>query len=331
VLQILVIVTPSFNLAATMSFIDPFRAANYLEGDARFKWQIASGARTCLASNGVSIETALLKDVSRQTFDIVVVSSSWTPEKAATSQLLGAIRKWARDGSIMGALDTGAFILADAGLLSGRRATVHYEHIDALKELHPDIEVVEDILVQDEKRFSCCGGVAASDMALHILAARRGDAVANAAARYIFHHKLRGVGSSQNPAGAEPLGSTIPDAVRNAISLMEQNLEDALSVGEICRRLKLSHRQLDRLFRRYVRRSPAVYYRDIRLDRARGLVTQTNMLLSEIAFASGFAGQVQFSRAYRQRFGLSPRKDRVDGRIPFEFRAWPMHTPKPQK
>lgn len=168
-LQILIIVTPNFNLAATMSFIDPFRAANYLEGDARFKWVIASNAKTCLASNGVNIETALLKDIARRMFDIVVVSSSWAPETAVTSQLLGTLRKWARDGSIIGALDTGAFILADAGLLRGRRATVHYEHIDALKELHPDIEVMEDILVQDEKRFSCCGGVASSDMALHIL------------------------------------------------------------------------------------------------------------------------------------------------------------------
>lgn len=327
-LQILLIVTPSFNLAATMSFIDPFRAANYLEGASHFRWKIASAGSSCLASNGVRMETGLLKDVVKETFDIVVVSSSWTPERAATPQLLAALRKWARAGSIIGALDTGAFILADAGLLSGRRATVHYEHIDALKELHPDIEVMEDILVQDEKRFSCCGGVAASDMALHILAARGGDALANAAARYIFHPKLRGAGSSQNPAGAEPLGSTVPDAVKRAIAIMEQNLEDALTIVQICRKLKLSQRQIDRLFRRYVGRSPAIYYRDIRLDRARGLVTQTNMLLSEIAIASGFSSQVHFSRAYRQRFGLPPRKDRVDGRIPFEFRAWPMHRPK---
>lgn len=330
-LRILVIVTPSFNLAATMSFIDPFRAANYLEGSARFRWTIAAGGRSCLASNGVSIDTQPLREVASATFDMVVVSSSWTPETAATPQLLAALRRWARAGSIMGALDTGAFILADAGLLSGRRATVHYEHIDALKELHPDIEVMEDILVQDEGRFTCCGGVAASDMALHILAARAGDALANATARYIFHPRLRGAGSSQNPAGAEPLGSTVPDAVRRAIAIMERNLEDAVSVAQMCRELQLSHRQLDRLFRRYVGRSPAIYYRDIRLDRARGLVTQTNMMLSEIAIASGFASQVHFSRAYRQRFGLPPRRDRVEGRIPFEFRAWPMHRPKPSQ
>jgi len=89
--------------------------------------------------------------------------------------------------------------------------------------------------------------------------------------------------------------------------------------------MKMSQRQLDRLFQRYVGRSPVIYYRDIRLDRARGLVTQTDMRLAEVALASGFASPVHFSRAYRDRFGVPPRKDRIEGRIPFEYRAWPMY------
>lgn len=325
-IQILIIVTPSFNLAATTAFIDPFRAANYLEGVTRFRWVLSSTTGgSCLASNGVAVATEKLDAIQADAFDIVVVSASWVPETASTPQLRASLRKWARAGSIVGALDTGAFILADAGLLSGRRATVHYEHIDAFKELHDDIDVSEDIFVHDGKRFTCSGGIASSDMALHIIAASSGDALANAAARYIFHPTLRPAGTSQNPAGVEPLGSTVPQAVRRAVAVMEQNLENALSIPEICSRIGLSHRQLDRLFTRYVGKSPALYYRDIRLDRARGLVTQTDMLLSEIAIASGFSSQVHFSRAYRDRFGLSPRTDRVEGRIPFEFRAWPMH------
>lgn len=106
---------------------------------------------------------------------------------------------------------------------------------------------------------------------------------------------------------------------------MEQHLENALSIPEISEKINVSHRQLDRLFAKYVGKPPAIYYRDIRLDRARGLVTQTDMPMSEIAIASGFASQVHFSRAYKERFGLSPRTDRVEGRIPFEFGAWPMH------
>jgi transcriptional regulator GlxA family with amidase domain len=324
--QILLVVTPSFNLAATTVFIDPFRAANYLEGISRFRWVVASAAGgPCLASNGLSIDTKKLETITTDQFDIVVVSASWTPETAKTSQLMGALRKWARTGSIMGSLDTGAFILADAGLLRARRATVHYEHIGSFKELHPDIDVSEDIFVHDGQRFTCSGGMASADMALHIIRASSGDALANAAARYIFHPTLRPFGTSQNPAGLEPLGSIAPDSVKQAISVMERHLENTLTIPEIARKVKMSHRQLDRLFLRYAGKSPAIYYRDIRLDRARSLVTQTDMLMSEIAVASGFSTQVHFSRSYKERFGIPPRTDRVEGRIPFEFRAWPMH------
>jgi transcriptional regulator GlxA family with amidase domain len=326
IVQLLILVTPSFNLAATTAFIDPFRAANYLEGDTRFRWVLASSAGgQCTASNGFNVQTQKLVDIQNEPFDIVVVSASWTPETGKTPQFLAAIRRWARAGSIIGGLDTGAFIMADAGLLSGRRATVHYEHIDALKELHGDVDVSEDLFVRDEKRFTCAGGIASADIALHVIRASSGDAMANAAARYIFHPSLRPAGTPQNPANAEPLGSHVPNSIRQAIVIMEQHLENPLSIPDIADRVSISHRQLNRLFLRYVGKSPAIYYRDIRLDRARGLVTQTDMTMAEIALASGFASQVHFSRAYRERFGLSARTDRVEGRIPFEFRAWPMH------
>ena len=108
---------------------------------------------------------------------------------------------------------------------------------------------------------------------------------------------------------------------------MEKNLEEPLSIAALCAQIASSQRQLDRLFQRYVGKSPSLYYRDVRLDRARGFVTQTQMPLSEVALACGFASQVHFSRAYRQRFGLAPSKDRIEGRIPFEFRVWPMYRP----
>ena len=165
-IRILIVVTPNFNLAATTGFIDPFRATNYLEGLTRFRWVIASvHGGSCLASNGMVIQTEKLASIEEQNFEIVLVSASWTPETASTPHLQALLRKWARNGSIVGGLDTGAFILADAGLLDGRRATVHYEHIDALKELHSDIDVSEDIFVHDGKRFTCSGGIASADVA----------------------------------------------------------------------------------------------------------------------------------------------------------------------
>lgn len=324
VFEILIVVTPDFNLAATTAFIDPFRAANYLEGQTLFRWQVLSlMGGTVHASNGMSLETGPLAD-AQFPMDLVVVSSSWTPERYSTKPLLSFLRRMARQGSIVGGLDTGAFILADAGLLLGKRAAVHYEHIDALCELHPDVHVTEDLFVLDGGCLTCCGGEASADLALQIVREHAGDTTANSAARYVFHQTARTYGMSQLPTLTEPIGGAVPDSVRSAIRIMEANLEEPLTIPEISRGAGLSQRQLNRLFSLHLGKSTVLYYRDIRLDRARGLVTQTKMSLAEVAIASGFRSQVNFSRAYRERFGLPPSKDRTEGRVPFEFRAWPM-------
>lgn len=277
----------------------------------------------------MTVGTKPIADYRATSPDLVVVSSSWTPETHHTKEVGQALRLWVRRGAKLGALDTGAFILARVGLLKNKRATVHYEHLDALGELFDDITPVEELFVVDDDCLTCCGGTASVDMALYILRGLEGESIANATARYLFHHTVRGPDASQNPAVIEPFGQTTPSAVRNAIDLMEGNLENPLTIPKICDQLGISQRHLGRLFKKYVQKSPVEYYRDIRLDRARGLVTQTEMKLSQVAIASGFSTQVHFSRAYSTRFGLSPMRDRIEGRVPFEFRAWPMHDPTP--
>lgn len=320
------VVTPYFNIAATMSFLDPFRAANYLEGTPLFRWEIVSDTGGPVrASNGAQIDTTALDKARMAQADMLVVSSSWQPEAHLSAPLRAALRAADKRQAVLGGLDTGAFVLAHAGLMTGHKATVHYEHIDAFQELFPDIPVSEALWVIDRRRVTCCGGAATLDLALHLIQQSHGSALANAAARYVFAPPIRNHGAPQSPQEIEPLGNSVPQPVRDAIRVMEANLETPLPIAELCRAVGLSHRQLDRLFAQCVRKTPALYYRDIRLDRARGLVTQTHLSMAEIAFASGFSSQVHFSRAYKDRFGLPPSKDRIQGRIPFEFRAWPMH------
>ncbi len=327
VTELRIVVTPYFNLAATMSFLDPFRAANYLEGAAIFRWRIVSETGGLIAASiGAVIDTVTFSDAETRAADVLIVSSSWEPERHLSPAMRICLRDAAKRQAILGGMDTGAFILAHAGLLEGHTATVHYEHIDAFQELFPNTSTSEALWVIDRRRVTCCGGAAALDLALHLIQQSHGAALANAAARYVFAPLLRAHGAPQLPERAEPLGNSVPDTVRAAIRVMEANLETPLPISEVCREIGLSHRQLDRLFAECVRKTPTLYYRDIRLDRARGLVTQTGMSMSEIAFASGFSSQVHFSRAYKDRFGLPPSKDRVQGRIPFEFRAWPMHS-----
>ncbi|MEM7471708.1 MAG: GlxA family transcriptional regulator [Pseudomonadota bacterium] len=326
--DLVILVAPYFNISATTSFADPFRVANYLSGTASFTWRYVSEAGGKVeSSSGLTIETEPLSAVTKTRPWLVLISTSWTPERHSSRALKSALTTWKRQGALIGGLDTGAIVLADAGLLVGKSATVHYEHIDAFIELASDTHVSEDMLVFDDGNFTCSGGTASTDLGLRLVHIAAGESAANACARYLFHHKLRGEGQSQNPKSLEPSGYLTPGIVRQAIDLMEANLETPLTIPEIADQLGKSQRQLARLFGQYVHKSPVEYYRDIRLDRARGLVTQTELKLSEVATASGFNSQVHFSRAYTQRFGKSPSTDRVEGRVPFEFRAWPMHAP----
>ena len=309
-----------------MGFIDPFRVANYLEGRPVFRWEFVSeNGGLCSSSNGASIMTQSVESVQGILPQIVIVSASWTPEVHSTQRLLYMLRDWARRGVTMGGLDTGAFVLAQAGLLKGRSATVHYEHIDSFRELYPTTEVTESLYVFDEGRITCCGGAAAVDFGLQVLVGTHGAALANAAARYIFQSEMRGRGTRQQPERVEPLGAAVPSIIKLIIQTMEDHLEDPLTIPQVCQSVGLSQRQVGRLFGLHIKKTPTLYYRDIRLDRARGLVTQTEMAMSEISVACGFSSQVHFSRAYKDRFGLPPIRDRIDGRVPFEFRAWPMH------
>jgi len=331
--NILILIAENFNLAATVGFIDPLRAANYLEGRQYFTWTLASErGGDCLASNGLSLAAKPLSEVRGDRFDLVVVSTSWAPESSNSKSLQSALWRWYREGSTLAGLDTGAFVLAEAGLLDGKRATAHYEHIDALAELYPQVTVSEDIYVFDGRLASCCGGIASTDFSLAMIQGALGDSLGNAVARYIFKGSFRPAETRQSLDLVEPLGKTTPGMVRAAIAVMEANLEDPCTIPEICSRIGVSQRHLNRQFSHYIRKSPALYYRDIRLDRARGLVTQTELPMAHVAQACGFNSQIHFSRAYSDRFGLPPSRDRIEGRVPFEFRAWPMHrNPKQAK
>ena len=324
---IAVLVLPSFNAMATMALLDPFRAANYLAGAPRYRWDILSlGGGALTASNGLQLGATLPLAEAGQDHDLVFVSSSWTPEAHRDPRVLGWLRACARRRALLGGIDTGAFLLAYAGLLTGRGVTVHYEHVAAFRELFPELAVSEALYTIDGERATCCGGTAASDLALELIRRADGDGLANAAARYIFHDRLRSGAEGQLPAHREPVGYTAPARLRQAILRMESNLETPLPLAAIAASVELSQRQLERLFRAHTGVTPVQYYLEVRLDRARGMVTQTELPLLEIAVACGFNSEEYFSRAYRRRFGLAPSKDRRQGRIPFQFRAFPSHS-----
>ncbi|MEM9278513.1 MAG: GlxA family transcriptional regulator [Pseudomonadota bacterium] len=316
-----------FNAMAMQAFIDPFRCANYLNAENLYNWQFLSlGEDTVTASNGLSVTNLSGIDGADTKYDLVVINTSWAPERFRQTKLLSWLHGQSLNGAALCGLDTGAFILAFAGFLKNRTATVHYEHIAAFRELFPDVDTTEDIYVMNTDIMTCCGGIAATDLALEIIRLQHGMELANAASRYIFHERLRHGGEGQFPETSEPVGYSAPLKLREAIILMERNLEHPLTIGELANHVAISQRQLDRLFQKHTGISPVRYYIQARLDRARGLITQTELPVLDVAIACGFSGHAQFTRAYKGRFGITPSRDRVDGRVPFQFRSFPSHA-----
>ena len=321
---------PNFNAMATLSAIDPFRAANYLSAQRAYEWLLLSlDGESVQASNGVTLAVDA-PIAARPNLDMLFVCASWTPEAHRDRRLFGWLRQLARRGMTLGGIDTGAIVLAHAGLLDGYRATAHYEHLDGLKELFPEVEASTEIVVFDRDRISCCGGTAATDMALEIIRLQHGLELANAAARYIFHDRLRSPSESQVHPVHEPVGTAVDGKLLNAIIMMERNIEQPIKLPHLAKESGLSLRQMERLFRNHTGVTPARYYLNLRLDRARGLITQTELKVLEVAVACGFKSAEHLARAYKQRFSITPRDDRVMGRTPFQFRAVPLHANVPE-
>lgn len=316
-----------FNSLAMQAFIDPFRSANYLKNSNLYEWKFLGFERdTTTASNGLSINNLIDVTQSETSFDLLVINASWGVEQYEKSSLLKWLRAVSHQGSTLCGLDTGAFVLAYAGLLENKTAAVHYEHIAAFRELFPKTTMNEDMFVIDGERLTSCGGLATTDLALEIIRLQQGIELANAASRYIFHERLRAGEEGQLPDTREPVGYSAPTKLREAIIIMERNLEQPLAIGSIAKQISLSQRQLDRVFQKHTGSSPVRYYLDVRLDRARGLITQTELPILDVAVACGFSSNAQFSRTYKERFGLAPSRDRIDGRVPFQFRSFPSYA-----
>lgn len=318
---------PAFNGLAAQAFIDPFRAANYLRGTTIYQWQFLSlDGQAVTASNGFVVGNTVGFSETQTRFDFLVVNASWTPEKYQDRQLQSWLRILAYQDTTLVGLDTGAFVLAFAGLMEGYRAVVHYEHNDAFGELFSNTQVDQVLFVVDRDRLTCCGGLAAVDLALEIIRIQQGIDLANAAARYIFQERLRPGEASQLSHNYEPIGSTVPELLRDAIILMERNLEKPLRLSKIAHDVGMSQRQLERLFNEFTGLTPMRYYINVRLYRARALLTQTELSIVEIASACGFNNTEHFTRSYKRYFKIVPSLDRTEGRIPFQFRSFPGYS-----
>lgn len=306
------LLVPKFSMMAFTATIEPLRMANRMSGKELYRWSLYTiDGKPIRASNGILLmpdaSLADAADVKRP--DAIVVCAGIDVQIFNDKPTFAALRRMERQGVDIGAVCTGSHVLARAGLLDGHRCTIHWENLDSFTEAFPDIEVSTDLFEIDRNRFTCCGGTAALDMMLHLIGRKHGAALATAVSEQCILERIRDEHDAQRMPLSARLRVNHPKLVA-AIGLMEANLEAPLSQNELARRVGLSRRQLERLFRRYLRKAPARHYLELRLQRARILLLQSTLSIIAVALACGFVSASHFSKCYRQAYGRSPKQER---------------------
>jgi AraC family transcriptional regulator, glycine betaine-responsive activator len=298
-----------FTMLSFASAIEPLRIANRVIGAPAYSWVLAGegdGVVTC--SNGASFALDFgLGEVERD--DTILVCGGIDVQKATTKGILAWLRREARRGIAIGGLCTGAYALAKAGLLDGKRATIHWENQDGFLEEFEKVRLTKSIFVIDGNRMSTAGGTASLDMMLKVIAADLGEDVANTVADQLIYSTIRTDQDTQRLSIPTRIGVRHPK-LSQVIQMMEAAIEEPISPAGLADDVGMSTRQLERLFRRYLNRSPKRYYMELRLSKARNLLMQTDMSVINVALACGFASPSHFSKCYRAHYSTTPYRER---------------------
>ena len=299
----------NFTLLSFSAAIESLRIANRMAKADLYEWTIlGEGGDTIACSAGTVFKVdGDLEDVGRD--DLIMICGGIDVQMATTKRLLNWLRREARKGCQVAGLCTAAYTLAKAGLLDGRKATIHWENQDSFTEEFEEVELTKSVFVIDGARLTTAGGTSSIDLMLKLIAEDQGEELANAVADQLIYSSIRTDQDTQRLSVPTRIGVRHPK-LSQVIQIMESNIEEPISPSILAQDVGMSTRQLERLFRRYLNRSPKRYYMELRLQKARNLLMQTDMSVINVALACGFASPSHFSKCYRSHYDTTPYRER---------------------
>jgi AraC family carnitine catabolism transcriptional activator len=300
---------PEFPLYALVPAIEALRLANQNSGSVLYEWSFAStdGGRVS-AGNGFSLEHT--QQISRDfSPEFVIVCAGNQPTDFLDRKLLDWLSRRAAFGAQLGAIDTGAFALAAAGVITGYQLTLHWEARGAFLEMFPNAEVLDQIYVIDRDRWTCAGGSAALDMMLEMIEMDAGRPLAEVVTDGFVHgHRRAAVTPQREHIG---VGTSMDSSVWVRIQrIMNATFRTPLSIDELCRKVGTSRRTLERAFTQNSGTSPATYYLQLRLAAGKDMLLYTNYPISRIAETIGFSSHTDFTRAFKRHYHHAPNEFR---------------------
>ena len=318
---------PGFTITSVTGAIDVLRLANRELGYRRYHWILLSEDEKPVFS---STDMQLGPTRSMHTLDscdLLMVCGGERMTVAATDSLITQFRRVAPRAKALGAMCTGSYLLARAGMLNGYRASIHWETLPAVTEEFSSVYFGEQVFVIDRDRLTCAGGIGSLDLMLAMLGGKHGHELAARISEQLIVAQLRSDHDHQLVPLYAHLGRFHAKLIE-AATVMHANIEDPLSVDEVANAAGISRRQLERLFKRHVGQVPTRYYQQMRLRRARQLLLQTGMSIMDVAVACGFRSPPHFSKAYRAYFGHTPSTERrPNSSGPQAHRDWITDTP----
>lgn len=294
-----------FAIMSYASLVEPMRAANLLARRGLYEMINVGLTLDPVPSSGAASVTPQAKIGDALKLDYLFVVAGGDPTRYNNRQVMNWLNRLARAGVPLGGVSGGPIILARAGLMAGRRMTVHWEHAAALAEISPHLVLERTLYVIDRDRVTCAGGTAPMDLMHALITQHHGAPFARLVSDWFMHTEVRPSVGPQRSGLVERVGSTNA-AILDAVEAMRAHVAEPLPLGRLAETAGLSPRQLNRLFREKLGRSTMRYYREMRLDKAQSLLRNSPLTLTEIALATGFASSSHFSRAYAEHFGQPP-------------------------
>ncbi|HWZ48297.1 MAG TPA: GlxA family transcriptional regulator [Herbaspirillum sp.] len=304
------VVFPDFQVMG-FAAITVFEVANLVAGEAVYSMHLLSeNGGPVRASAGFAVETEAF---GKRAFDTVIIGAG-TNLEPATPGLLNFVRRSMKTSRRVAAPCVGAFVLAEAGVLDGRRATTHWAFARELQNRFPLLKVEEDrIFIIDGSVWTSAGMTAGIDLALAMVEKDLGPEIARAVARKLVVYHRRAGGQSQFSALLELEPKS--DRIQKALDFAKQNLRSALTVEEMADAANLSPRQFSRAFRAETGQSPAKAVENLRVETARMLMEQGRLSMDSIANETGFADRERMRRAFLRAFGQPPQAVRRNARM----------------
>lgn len=295
---------PKTTLILASNLIEPLRAANRLLGEEFFRWRLSSlDGEAVTTTSGLALETHGRFEPTAEKNTPLLIASSYGGAALCTPALRRQLAIAARHRPLIGAADGGVVLMAEAGLLKGRRAAFHAEDVVSLSPKYADVDLSVARWVIDGDRATARGAAPALEMVLALISRWKDRVLAESVARLFDYPLLPAVGDELSPVRPT---NTRDDVVAQAMQTMNEHLQDPLSVEQLASVVGRPVRSLHARFTREMGASPQQCYVQLRLERGRQMLLETDWPVAEIAVCCGYNSGASFSRAFRERYAQAP-------------------------